>query len=229
MTSATVAVLLEEHIVRAHWQRLPQYEIFRLFPTSSSVVSFNWDDLARARCPQALVLHPHGALHPRPLLSESLEDRLYYSQLDDSLDTRRWLLPSLVMPGEEEAPTLRAMRERVLELWLAAPAVIVIGYSFGMNQTISYDRIWLDIFTEAMTRNAVAPVHIVSPSAVEIRGELAGRLRREINVFAWPLNWHLFALSVIRVAHCYGLSTIAALRPHAEAVAAKYRRLADPV
>lgn len=228
MTSATIAVLLEEHIARAHRQHLPQYKVFRLFPITSSVVSFNWDGLACARCPQTLVLQPHGTLRLRPPLSESLEDRLDYAQgLEDSLDTRRWLLPNLVLPGEEEAPVLRTVRERVLKLWLVAPAIIIIGYSFGMSQTARYDRIWLDIFIEAMTSNKIAPVHIISPSAAEIRGELAGRLRREINVFAWPLNWYLFACSVLRIAHCQGVRTIAELRPHADAVAAKYRSLAD--
>jgi hypothetical protein len=206
MTSATVAVLLEEHIARAHWKRLPQYDVFRLFPIASTIVSFNWDGLARARCPQTLVLEPHGALSPRPLLPFSLEGRLDDAQFDNSVDVRRRLLSNLVMPGEEEAPALTAMRKQVLGLWLATPAIIIIGYSFGINQTISYDRIWLDIFPEAMTHNAGAPVHIVSPSAEEIRGELTGRLRRAIYIFAWPLNWYLFALCIpmgsLRLPNC---------------------------
>ncbi len=117
MTSATVAVLMEHQIVRAQWERLPQYEVFRLFPLGSSVVSFNWDGLARVRCPQRCVLHPHGRLPTRTLHSVDLDDLLDYAQLDDSSESRSWLLPGLVMPGEEESEALSAMRGRVLALW----------------------------------------------------------------------------------------------------------------
>ncbi len=227
MTSATIAVLLEHIISIAHWRRLAQYDVFHLLPVGSSVVSFNWDGLARARCPQGAVIHPHGSLRPRLMLPCNLDDRLDYSQLDDSLDSRDWLLPGLVMPGEENAPKLRRVRERVFGLWHSAPTAVAIGYSFGLGYTIDYDRVWLDIFTEAMTRNRNASIHILSPDAFRIRAELTERIKRTVNVHAWSMRWDIFSRALLKVAHGRKLGTIAALRPHGEAITTAYRIMAE--
>jgi hypothetical protein len=227
MTSATIAVLLEHIINIAHWRRLPQYDVFSLLPFDSSIVSFNWDGLAWTRCPQRLILHPHGALRPQFILPSSLGERLNDAQLDDSLYSREWLLPGLVMPGEENAPKHHHMRERVFELWRSAPSVIVIGYSFGLGYTIDYDGVWLDIFSEAMIRNTKAAVHILSPDASRVRAELAERIKRTVNVHAHPLRWDILSRSVISACHAQRLNSIAALRPHAESIAEAYYRIAD--
>jgi hypothetical protein len=223
MTSSTVAVLLEQLIAQAHWQRLPQYDVFRLFPLSAKIVSFNWDGLARARCPQSEVIHPHGALRPRPLLAGVLEARLDYSQMYDSLQSRDWLLPGLVMPEEENAPELHLMRERVLAMWLCAPVAIIVGYSFGRGQAIDYDRVWFDTFVEAMKRNAKASIHIIAPDTSRLRGELAEALRRTINVHAWPLSWHTLARAILRVACQHGIRDSKHLRPFGDTIRQSYR------
>lgn len=223
MTSSTIAVLTEQLIAEAHWQRLPQYDVFRLFPLDAKIVSFNWDGLARARCPQSEVIHPHGALRPRPLLPGGLEVQLDYSQMDDSLQSRDWLLPGLVMPGEENAPELHLMRERVLALWLGSPVAIIVGYTFGRGQPIDYDRVWFDTFVEAMKRNAKASIHIIAPDASRLRGELAEALKRTINVHAWPLSWHALARAILRVARQHGIRNAKRLRPFRDAIYQNYR------
>ena len=196
MTDATVAVLLEYLIAKSHCQPLVQYSVFRLFPLDAAVVSFNWDGLAAVRCPQSEVVHPHGRLSPCHIIPGALDDALDMSQMIDGSDSRTWLIPELVLPGEEEAPRLRFVREKVFELWRSAASVTVIGYSFGLNSGLRYDQVWLDTFVEAMTLNKAAPVHILSPDAGDLRGQLVDRLKRTINVYAWPFRWNVVAAAL---------------------------------
>ena len=196
MTSETIGVLLEHFIAQAHWQRLPQYDVFGLFSLNSTVISYNWDGLAKARCPQTTI-HPHGCLGPRLVLPEQLSESLAWSQDDDSMDFRDWLLPGLVMPGEEEAEPLSATRERILELWMSARSVVVIGYSFGLGYELAYDRVWFEAFCEAMTRNPSAEIHVLSPDAENIQGEIAERIDRSVNLHALPIRWHEFVRALL--------------------------------
>ena len=223
MTSATVAALLNDMIGRAHWRRPSQYEVFRLIPSDCSVISFNWDGLARARCPQVLVLHPHGSLQPPLASGIDLSTVLDGTQLDDSLGSREWLLPGLVMPGEENERRLARVRERVLECWLSARAVVVIGYRFGLGSILDYDRVWLDTFVEAMTRNSHAAVHILDPDAVRLCGDISERIKRQLNVFPWPLRWEALASAILRRARERGSAAMHDLRGHAEVIFGMYR------
>jgi hypothetical protein len=223
MTSSTIAVLVEQLIQQAHWQRLPQYDVFRLLPLSAKIVSFNWDGLARARCPQSEVIHPHGALNPRSFLPGNLEIRLDYSQMDESLDSRGWLLPGLVMPEEENGPELHSVREHVFALWLAAPIVVIVGYSFGRGQAIDYDRVWFDAFVEAMKRNTTAPVHIIAPDTLRLRSELSEALKRTINIHSWALSWHALACAILRAAGQHGIRGTDDLRRFGDAIRQNYR------
>ena len=206
MTTAAIAVALDDTIAAAHWQPLPQYAVFRLIPPSASVVSFNWDGLARARCVQDIVLHPHGILPPRLLSRAEFDDLLDAAQLHDSADARDWLLPGLVMPGEEESTILASMRERVFSIWRHATAAIVIGYSFGIGSELEYDRVWLDMFVEAFRVNSEAAVHLLSPAADWLRGEMTERLQRSVNVHAWSINWHALTTNLLQGAARHGLA-----------------------
>lgn len=208
MTSASIAIVLEHLISEASWRRLPQYAVFGLLPRASSIVSFNWDGLAVARCPQSPVLHPHGTLRPRLFTSAVLDDLLDYSQLYDHPDAHDWLLPGLVMPGDEEGPRLADTREEVLRVWLGATQAVIIGYSFGLRSRLDYDRVWLDTFTEAFSVNAGAPVHIVSPDADELRLQLADRIKRSVNVHSWPWSWYDLSRCLLRCARIAGASKV---------------------
>jgi hypothetical protein len=212
MTPATIAIALEHLIATAHWLPLPQYAVFRLIPQSSSVVSFNWDGLARARVHQTVVLHPHGTIRPRFVLSAPLDELFDLSQNYEPLDARDWLVPGLVMPGEEESPHLASTREAIFEIWCHAPQVIIIGYSFGPTSSLDYDRVWLDTFAEAFRVNTQATIHLIAPNALWLRGELVERLKRTVNVHAWPLNWHAFACALLHCARLRNSARIAELR-----------------
>jgi hypothetical protein len=206
---------------------MPQYGVFRLIPYDCSVVSFNWDGLAKARCPQVLALHPHGSLPPRLVSGLDLSVLLDQTQLDDSSDSREWLLPGLVMPGEENGRRLTGMRERILECWLSARAVVVIGYRFGLGSSLDYDRVWLDTFVEAMTRNSAAAVHIVDPDAQRLCGEISERIKRWLNVYPWPYRWEALSTAILRRAREREVSAMRDLRGHAESVLRICREVAS--
>ena len=230
MTPATIAVILEHVITTAHWLPLPQYEVFRLIPHNSSVVSFNWDGLALARCHQSDVIHPHGIVRPRLLLSSQLDEVLDDTQLLESPDAREWVLPGLVMPGEEDSPKLAAIREKVFNLWLHASQAIIIGYSFGLGSALDYDRVWLDTFAEAFRINSRAAIHVLAPNADWLRGGMAERLNRTVNVHAWPLNWHALSRALLQGAREYGSMRLAELRAHRDTLERLYRAaLESPV
>lgn len=200
MTTATIAAILEQIISRAHRLSLPQYRVFSLFSLESSVISFNWDGLAIARCPQRVVLHPHGVVQPRVLSDSEFDHLLFDTQDIDEPSARHWYLPNLVLPGEETSPDLSAVREEVLHLWMNAHSIIVVGYSFGLASHVSYDEVWLDSFAEACSRNGEAAVHIFSPDATMLRETLCDRIRRSVNVFAWPIRWDILASVLLEMA-----------------------------
>ena len=227
MTPATIGVLLEHLITKAHWVPLPQYDVFHLIPSGCSIISFNWDGLAVARCPQHLILHPHGIVTPRLLTSPQLDDVLDFTQLYDSLDGRELFVPGIVLPGEEETPRLARMRERVLKTWLSTKQVVVIGYGFGVTSPLAYDRVWLDIFSEALRVNREAPVHILSPDAEWLRGELTERLKRSVNVHAWPLKWHAFARFVLELSRQRNYMRMIELRSDGSALRILERAIAE--
>jgi hypothetical protein len=199
MTTASIAVILENIISRAHGVRLPQYAVFGLFSRDASIVSFNWDGLAAARCAQRVIIHPHGIVVPRPYSTSDVENWLFDAQMIDDPTIRDVYLPGLVLPGEEESAAMTMMREKVLHLWLTSPIAIVVGYSFGLASGIQYDRVWLDTFVEAFSRNPDAPIHIISPDAVAIVEQLRDRMHRRINMFSWPLCWDVLAEMLLEI------------------------------
>ena len=202
MTTATIAAILHRQLSRAHARPLPQYRVFALFPVTASVVSFNWDGLAIAQCPQYTVLHPHGIVHPVQLGDAQFTNLLWQTQSTDEPLARHWYLPGLVLPGEEQCQALRDIREEVLKLWMTANSLVVVGYSFGISSRGSYDSVWLDTFSEACIQNPATAVHIISPDAEELRQAICDRIGRTVNVFAWSSRWDVLSRVLLRAANC---------------------------
>lgn len=210
MSPGFIAALIEDLILQAHYREMPQYAVFSLFDARAAVLSFNWDGLAKVRCIQRTVIHPHGAVQPRQVLSGTLADRLDWAQDDEEGVLRDVLLPGICMPGEEERPEYAPVRERIFNLWLNAGSIVVVGYSFGIGSQLRYDRIWLDAFVTAMSHNRTASIHVVSPDALELREQLCELLahRQHVNVHAWPLRWDVFSKALLREARNSGARSV---------------------
>jgi hypothetical protein len=211
MTTATIAAILQQIISRAHLRSLPQYRVFALLPLTASIVSFNWDGLALARCQQNTVLHPHGIVYPDPILDSVFDDLLWQTQGIDEPLARHWYLPKLVLPGEEDGAALKDMREKVLRLWLKARSFVVVGYSFGLSSRLRYDAVWLDTFAEVCSRNREAPVHIIAPDAQLLQQAVCDRIERSLNVFAWQVRWNVLSQVILESTNG-GRVPISALR-----------------
>lgn len=207
-TAASTAVLLR-HILRSTAGTCPsQYEVFRFFDRYASVVSYNWDGLARDWCPQQRVIHPHGAIRGFGFTPGQLEDLLFWTQEDEWSDGLDFLGP-VVLPGQEESVVSQQTINAVRDLWMSASAIVAIGYGFGSAG--EYDEMWADIFAEAMRRNPMTPVHIVAPNSMEIARAMSVRMQRSVNVFAWPLRWNVLADIVLDAGRAHGREALAYL------------------
>src|SRR5690606_1081733 len=107
-----------------------------------------------------------------------------------------------VLPGEEEQLRGTPVWEQVGEIWRLAHNVVVIGYSFGLPDS-HYAEVWRAAFVDAMRENP-APIHIVSPQAADLAGDLSERIGRETNVFAWPFRWHALSRALIHALRAKG-------------------------
>jgi hypothetical protein len=158
-------------------------------------------------------MHPHGTLRPRLRSERELREVIDTTQMYDHGDAYRWILPGLVMPGGEEAPDLRRIRESVLGVWLEAPVCVVVGYSFGLGSRLAYDRVWLDTFVEAFQRNGVS-LHFIGPDATSIREQIADRVKRSVDLHSWPCSWYAMSRALLASARMHNCRALGELRVH---------------
>lgn len=187
LTGDAIAIALHQTITDAHLRRLPQYEVFRYVPLTTRIVSFNWDGLARALCPQSWVRHPHGFTRPIKLTEAELRQEIDAAQFFDDSDGKSILGPSFVMMGEEDSHMTASARAEVGAAWANATSITIIGYSFGLNSDSGYDDVWRDLFADVLGRTI--PVHIVDPNGRELRAHISAMLKRDLDVFDWPYSW----------------------------------------
>lgn len=223
-TGDTIAVVLQQLIAAAHHRELPQYQVFELFPPGACVVSFNWDGLARVHCPQRSVIHPHGTVIPASLSDSALAELIHSTQFADDSDGKLLLGRALVMIGEEDSRATQSVRDQVAAEWLACEAVLIVGYSFGIGSTLDYDRVWRELFVDAMRRNPV-PIHVLTPDASVLCGALSEEVERSLNIFPWSLSWHAFAQALVSVASEDRVSSIAELVQHERQLQERYCEL----
>lgn len=198
MTSGTVGLALSQCLATARRYCPPQYRVFSLFSRTATVISFNWDGLARKCCPQRSVIHVHGYHRLRPFGTDEFRELLDWAQLDEDSDDRIWV-PRLILPGEEDRNVSPLVRGAVESIWRGASRVAVIGYGFGMPGD-SYDLVWREAFIEMMKRNSSADIHIVMPDPEPLTTELRDRLRSYGRVHTHAKSWQLLAEAVLHLA-----------------------------
>jgi hypothetical protein len=96
---------------------------------------------------------------------------------------------------------------------------VAIGYSFGLRS--DYDHVWRDVFVDCMRWNP-APIHVVDPNADDIAGELCERIKRGLNVYAWPFQWKQLAIAILRTLRLHGLRWAVELHAHSGDVLRAY-------
>lgn len=219
LTPATVGFLLGQRLAAVRWCP-PQYRVFRTFTSDASVVSFNWDGLADDWCPQT-VIQPHGRSRARLLSRHEVQETLFWTQdMIDGDDLRRFLVGDVILPGEEEARAEDILPAACVA-WRSCSLVVAIGYSFGLRG--AYDQLWRDWFVDCMRWNPV-PIHVVDPAADVITGELCERIKRRLNVYAWPFQWKQLAIALLRTMRLRRLRWAVELLSHPADVLRAYDR-----
>lgn len=182
-------------IQRALWRRPdrlapPNYRVFRLIGTPSVLFNFNLDGMATFYCRNRhTVLEPHGSIDTEWFAPGIYED------LRDAVMSYDLVLPQIrykLLPSPEPGRITLRFAYRALSRYFAnAPGVLIIGYSFGRQQSGFDDSESLEFFVEFL-RATRKHVFVLSPSPQELTSILQARLSSRA-VTGVPLRWEVFA------------------------------------
>ncbi len=105
------------------------------------------------------------------------------------------LTPKLLPQPEHDNMSLQPTYERAGRLFHRAPAVIILGYSFGQRSDGFDDAHSFEFFV-SLLKLQPRPVFVVSPTPHDLAEILRDRLSCH-NVFGIPLRWELFSGAVL--------------------------------
>jgi hypothetical protein len=165
-----------------------QYSLLERVAAPSVFFSFNVDGLARAYLShQHLVFEPHGTVNRR--LTESSEfDELLFLSLDGGPSFTR----SVLLPGPEPPRITGTSPYLQARTYLrTAPAVVVIGYSFGRFEGRMDDSESFDYLVDDLQKRP-CPIVVVDPNADWYASDLEERLGRRC-VVSIPLKWDVLS------------------------------------
>lgn len=168
----------------------PQYAVFDVVGSPATLCNFNLDGLASNYCGQRhIVLEMHGRIDTR------IFELLDYKELLEAAvvyDTQiPHLTPKLMPQVEPESIVRQPEYERASALLCKAPAVVILGYSFGQRSDGLDDRYSFEYFT-AILKRTPRPVFVVSPTPRDLAEMLRDTLTANC-VFDVPLRWELFS------------------------------------
>ena len=172
----------------------PQYAVFDVVGFPATLCNFNLDGLASDYCG-----HRHHVLEMHGRIDSLRFERMNYDELLEATVVYGIRLPHLtpkLMPQvEPEAITLQPTYAYARRLFRYAPAVIILGYSFGQRNDGFDDKHSFE-YIASLLRVSPRPVFVVSPTP----HDLAGLLRDALSwryVFGLPLRWELFSGAVL--------------------------------
>jgi hypothetical protein len=174
----------------------PQYSLLRLAGSPSSFFTFNLDGLAKAYLSDLhYVFEPHGTI-----------DRIWVNGpdftnwLEFSLDIRLPEINRKILPGTEPLSVTNDPQYRKARIHLhRAPAVVLLGYSFGAFGGRMDDSESFEYLVEGLTVNK-CPVLVVSLSPLETSGILEDRLHRRVDAIS--LRWDALAHAASCMLQC---------------------------
>ena len=176
----------------------PQYAVFEVVGSPATLCNFNLDGLASTHCGHRhFVLEMHGRI-------DSLRfERTSYEKLLEATVAYGIRLPHLtpkLMPQPEpENIILQPEYARAKELFRYAPAMIILGYSFGQRNEGFDDQYSFEYFVSLLKFNS-RPIFVVSPTPHDLAELLRDRLSSR-HVFGISLRWELFSGAVLANAH----------------------------
>lgn len=176
----------------------PQYAVFNVFGSPSTIFNFNLDGLAYLYCGHRhIVFEPHGRVD-----REWIEHKEYRELLNATTMYRvriPHLWPKQLPSPEPMGITANWNYAMARQFFKLAPAVVIIGYSFGRHFD-SFDDMQSFNFMVDLIKTWPKPTFVVSPNPEELVEILRDGVS-SYNVFGLPLRWELLSKIVIAKAH----------------------------
>jgi hypothetical protein len=175
----------------------PQYAVFDVVGRPSTIFSFNLDGLASAYCNgRHKVLEPHGTID-RIWLDAPDYRELLYGTAAYGLQLPH-ITPKLLPAPEPTRITQGVAYQRAPKLFVQAPALVLVGYSFGRWQDTFDDAESFEYFVDLL-RWRPRPTLILSPSPAELADLLQQRLSRR-DVYPLAVHWEIFSSALLGIA-----------------------------
>ncbi len=202
---------------RLHRAAPPQYSLLQRVAGPAVFFTFNLDGLARFYLRHRhLVLEPHGTVCR--LLTENPE---FKELLECSLDVSSPSIAPMLLPGPEPTQITSSRPYVKARTYLrTAPAVVIIGYSFGTFRGKMDDSESFEYLLDALAKRQ-CPVFVVDPNADSLASYIEERLRCR-RVVPVELRWDDFSSTLLAMtARHNSLSDLSSDR-YLDAVIAAY-------
>lgn len=202
----------------------PQYAVFDIVGSPATLCNFNLDGLASTHCGHRhFVLEMHGRIDSPRFERTNYEDFLeatvvYGIRLPH-------LTPKLMPQLEPGNITLQPAYARAKALFRYAPAMIILGYSFGQRNEGFDDKYSFEYVVSLLKFNS-CPVFVVSLTPHDLAELLSDRLSSRY-VFGISLRWELFSGAVLANVHPIQGLGIHWLAKNIEAVIRAYETALD--
>lgn len=200
IAKGTLDLLVQRGLWRdLHGMIPPQYEVFNLLGYPATIFNFNLDGLGSAYCElKHIVLEPHGTID-----RYWLTDRNYKELLEETSIYNLKLphiTPKILPSPEPSAITSTQAYIFGRRLFRLAPAVLLIGYSFGRYNDTFDDAESFEYFVDLL-KMYPRPVFVLSPSPDELVELIQQRLS-SYDVYPIAVRWEILSSTILAVCKC---------------------------
>jgi hypothetical protein len=177
---------------RLHGTASAQYSVLQKVAGPAVFFTFNLDGLARWYLRhEHFVFEPHGTVDR--LWTESLE---FEELLECSLDVRLPSVAPKLLPGPELSQITSTRPYVEARTYLrTAPAVVILGYSFGTFRGKMDDSESFEYLLDALAKRQ-CPIFVVDPNADSLASSIEERLRCR-RVVPVALRWDDFSATLL--------------------------------
>jgi hypothetical protein len=175
-----------------------QYAVFAVLGSPSTLFNFNLDGLACKYCRyRHIVVEPHGSIDR--VWIEHVNYRELLEATASYEVTIPYLIPKLLPSPEPIGITGGSSYAIARNLLPLAPAVVIVGYSFGSRQDTLDDAQSFEYIVDLLKAQP-RTTFVVSTTPDALVETLRDRLS-SYNVFGLSLRWELFSGTILAHSH----------------------------
>lgn len=206
ISAGVLTLLVQQQLWSSAFEIVPpHYAVFDVVGSPATIFSFNLDGLAVRFCgSRHIVVEPHGRID-----HWWFEDDDRYQSVLNQVTSNDFIPPLLTrkhLPSCEPPAIVETMQYRgARRLISAAPAIVVVGYSFGTFNGVRDDSESWEFFVDMLKR---CPVHILilDPDAERL-AELLRQAVRSNRVAGMTVRWEQLATVLLKMACPQGIIT----------------------